>query len=124
MDKMIEKRNWDMMIEIIEFLQQHEMFEDVFLYTNGHCYASTKTPDSKMCNTRFGSFYDYGERDVHEVSKYVNPETLTMSFDGLLYEDYNGYVNYADSYETIRKIADKYGLYPEQGEAFNLSMYE
>ena len=47
-----------------------------------------------------------------------------MSFDGLLYEDYNGYVNYADSQETIRKIADKYGLYPEQGEAFNLSMYE
>ena len=30
MDKTMEKRNWDMMIEIIEFLQQHEMFEDVF----------------------------------------------------------------------------------------------
>jgi hypothetical protein len=37
---------------------------------------------------------------------------------------YNGYVSYPPAEEDIQKIAEKYGLYPEQGHAWSLAFYE
>lgn len=120
-----QTRNTNLMIEIIEYMQKHELFEMVNIYTNGHLYSSDKTDkDFTTKTTKYGEYYDYGTYDVTEQIEYNNPNTITMTFEGPFYNAYNGnYGNYKTE-DDIRKICDKYGLYAEQGYAWSLALYE
>ena len=116
-----QKRNINMMEDIIKYCCQHELFIDIVFYVNGHKYSSEKQPDAAAIKIGSDEYYDCGEADVTTIVQYNNPDTLTMTFEGPLYDD----INYGDgsAEEAIRKIADKYGLYPEQGYAWSLAMY-
>ena len=117
-----QKRNMCMMEDIIKYCCQHDIFIDITFYVNGHKYSSEKGPTAKAIQTGPYEYYDYGEADVTTIVEYNNPDTLTMTFEGPLYDD----INYGDgsAEEAIRKIADKYGLYPEQGFAWSLAIYK
>lgn len=125
MTKNIENRNMKLMEDIISYLQKQGMFDAVYLYVNGHRYSNEKKSDTDIEKaTKYGAYYDNGEYDVTEYIKYNNPEILTMAFEGSLYQEYNGTYGSYKAENEIRKICDKYGLYPEQGYAWSLAVYE
>lgn len=119
-----QTRNRQLMEEIIRYLCNHDLFEDVFLYTNGHKYSSNPSANATECSTYGHKYYDYGDWDVTQQIEYNNPNTLTMTFEGPLYDVYNGYTSYPHAENDIQKIAEKYGLYGEQGYAWSLAFYE
>lgn len=125
MTKNIENRNMKLMEDIISYLQKQGMFDAVYLYVNGHRYSKEKKSNTDIEKaTKYGTYYDNGEYDVTEYIKYNNPEILTMAFEGSLYEEYNGNYGSYKAENDIRKICEKYGLYPEQGYAWSLAVYE
>ena len=122
-----QKRNQKLMLDIIQYLQKRDMFSDVNIYINNRKYSSDNHENATEYQTKYGPYYDCGEWDVEKQVEYNNPKILTMTFEGPLYHDYNGYfANISDCHaeEDIQKICDKYGLYPEQGYAWSLAVYE
>lgn len=121
------KRNQKLLIAIIEYLQKKDFFEEINIYTNGRKYSSTKHPGDTVCQTKYGEYYDCGEWDVEKQIEYNNPETLTMTFEGPLYHNYNAtsmYPSKTNSEEDINNICKKFGLYAEQGYAWSLACYD
>lgn len=119
-----KKRNLKLMEDIIKYLQKHEMFEMITIYVNGHKYTDDKRENAIECSTKYGPYYDNGPCDVTTILEYNNPDILTMSFEGPLYHAYNGYSGHTSAEEDIQKICNKYNLYPEQGYAWSLAVYE
>lgn len=120
-------RNQKLMIAIIEYLQKKDYFQDVNIYTNGHKYSCDKHPGDIELHTKHGPYYDCGEWDVETQIEYNNPKTLTMTFEGPLYHDYNGTAfpySKCHAERDITKICNRFGLYPEQGYAWSLACYE
>lgn len=105
--------------EIMDWLEANGLFEDVCIYVDGCRLVRSDSDDAKHTGngTRYSSEPDV---DVSEILEYCNPDTLTMTFEGALYADYN---YGGPSYDRIRAIAAKYGLYPEQGYAWSLALY-
>ena len=120
------KRNNKLMLDIIKYLQKKNYFIDVNIYTNGHKYSSEKHDGDTELTTKYGIYYDSGEWDVESQIEFNNPKTLTMTFEGPLYHDYNHNYEYKACHaeRDITKICEKYGLYPEQGYAWSLACYE
>ena len=117
------KRNKDLALEIIEYLQQRDMFHDVRLYLNNKCYSSEKGINTqRIGKTQFGKYYIEDDVDVRGYFRYCNVETVSMSFEGPLYAA----LNCGDGRVAaeINKIASKYGLYFELGQAWNLAFYK
>ena len=68
--------------------------------------------------------YFEDEADPNNYFEYVRePNILSMSFEGVLYDVLNGYYGGKKEAE-FSKILEKYGLYYEIGNAWNLSIYE
>lgn len=107
--------------ELVDYLCQNHLEDDTYLY---------------LCNQRWG-FNDKGRQsqtpagtvyhitddvDVTAQLEYANPDTVTMTFEGPLYMA----INYSGSGRTqtaLDKIAQKYGLYWEQGYAWSMATY-
>ena len=119
-----QARNKRLMEEIIRYLCKHDMFIDTCFYTNGRKYSPDKGKSGVECSTYGHKYYYHGNWDVTQQIEYNNPNTVTMTFEGPLYMAYNGYISYPPAEEDIQKIAEKYGLYPEQGHAWSLAFYE
>lgn len=118
---MTQKQNEKMALELIRYLQANSMFTDVSLYLNGKRYSSSHHRGDTVKQTRYGVYYITNDVDVADYVEYFNRETITMTFEGDLYE----LLNYGDGSvdNDINAIADKYGLYFEQGNAWNLAFY-
>ena len=111
--------------EIIEFLNKEELASDVSIYFNGNVMRSRE--DAKW-NWNEGC-YDHNIRwiteenvDPHNYFEYAAYEhILSMSFEGGLYEvlNYSG----GSKMDKFMKIFEKYGLYYELGNAWNLTCY-
>ena len=101
--------------EIRDWLIKNEMWVDTRIYFNNKAYTSLK---------------HYNNPDNLIVIEDINPKDyidycgdyLTMSFEGPLYDVLN-YTNGKLKAE-FDSIFDKYGLYYELGNAWNLSVYE
>ena len=119
-----QARNKSLMEDIIKYLYEHDLFEDVCIYTNGHLFSCDKKDGAIPCSIAQYTYYDHGEWDVQSQIEYNNPNTVTMTFEGPLYEAYNRYIPYAHAEDDIQQIADKYGLYAEQDYAWSLAFYE
>lgn len=57
------------------------------------------------------------------MKTYCNPNTLSISFDGDIYDVFN-YGLFLSLLEKFDKLLESYGLYYELGNAWNLSLYE
>lgn len=104
--------------EIMAYLEKYHLDSDVCIYFN---------------NKRMKNEYDWRNPDKpperiveenmcpHDYFEYINYDhILSMSFEGPLYDslNYSGY-----KAEGLCKIFEKYGLYWELGNAWNLSAY-
>lgn len=114
--------------DIYDFLIKYEMWMDVYIYFNGICWGTSNKEGNKFAYN--GTPFIY-EDDPKKYFEYVG-DILSMSFEGPLYELLNWYIpNYPGSYkyyskldEEFRSIFDKYGLYFELGNAWNLTATE
>lgn len=93
--------------DIEEFLRKNDIFDDCAIYYN----------NKKI--TEEGIFEDKNPKDYFE---YANPNTLSMSFEGELYDilNYNTYPGLNDKFDAI---FEKHGFYYELGNAWNLAAY-
>lgn len=113
----------EMATEIREFLLEHEMWIDVDIYFNGKRFTSYDSASGK---------YYYNDCEHLIVEKNKNPKDyfeyvakdhiLSMSFEGVVCE-----MLYYGEMSTVRrefdKIFEKYGVYYEFGNHWNLTCY-
>lgn len=109
--------------EILEWLKENSLWVDCRIYFNGMAYST---------DDRDGSYTSGRINDVH-IIKDINPrdyfdyagDILSMSFEGPLYEVFNGYAGHISTKlcHEFSSILSEYGLYYELGNAWNLSVY-
>ena len=110
--------------DIFNWLNDKEMWVDTHIYFNGKCW-STNSKDSKEFCYNERRYFEY-EADPKTYFEYVRePNILSMSFEGYLYDVLNGYTyGWGKLSDEFRAIFEKYGLYFELGHAWNLTCYE
>lgn len=109
--------------ELIELLRKNDCLVSVCIYVDNRRYLTKDFP--KKENATFDENRDLWVQtgiDVLEYVEYANPDTITCTFEGPLYHD----INYGDAemLRRIERLAHKYGLYPEMGYAWSLSLYK
>lgn len=123
---MTKKQKENLALDVIAYLMKKDLFYDVTVYADGKAYSSeanTFGGKSKEIKTKYEkSYYLTNDIDVESQLEYCNPDTVSISFEGPLYDALN-YGSY-QTMEDLTVIAKKYGLYPEQGNAWNLSFYK
>lgn len=104
--------------EIMKYLEKYHLDSDVCIYFNNkrmenkYDWRNPDEPPKRIIEENMNPL-DYFE--------YVNYEhILSMSFEGPLYESLN-YSGYKE--KGLRDIFEKYGVYWELGNAWNLSAY-
>lgn len=122
--KLTAKKIEALATEILDFLLEHEIWIDTHIYFNGKCWSSHNKETGTFHYNDKENVYEY-EADPRDYFEYVRePNILSMSFEGPLYEVMNGYFANDGLEEKFSKILEKYGLYYELGHAWNLSCYE
>jgi len=110
--------------EIEEFLKEHELIGDVCIYFNNKRHLWHSKYDKEWNFLGFGCDVqeDISPLDYFEC---VNTEhILSMSFEGNFYHVLNGWDEYSDKMQQkFMDILDKYNLYYELGDAWNLTCY-
>lgn len=98
--------------EIIELFKSYELYLDCTIYCCGKRYCYNGSGLEKV-----------EDADVTEYLDYCNPDTLSIAFDGDIYDVFN-YGLFPSCEEKFSKLIGKYGYYYELGNAWNLSLYE
>ena len=108
-------------LEIVEFLQKNELFQDVNIYCNNKRISSNVITNGDLIKTELGTHYVIGTCNVASVVEFNNPNTITMTFEGPLYQ----VLNYGPTKteQAFLKLFSKYGLYYELGYAWSLAAY-
>ena len=118
MKKLTKNRIEQMAKEIMNFLVANELSYDVIIYYNNKKIYN----DYRWTNGTYVDNIiikdDYNPHDYFEYAAYHH--ILSMSFEGALYRsiNYNGY-----KINEFNKIFQKYGVYYELGNAWNLTAY-
>ena len=115
----------EMAREIISFCKEHELWEDCIVYFNGKAWSTfSEWAGAKGRQVEEGVF-EYEDKNPCDYFEYGNPETLSMSFEGPLYDVLNCYVGgWTVIEEAFSAIFEKHGCYYEMGHAWNLSACE
>ena len=109
-------------IELLMYLQQHNLFDYVYIYVNNKCYCQYRIDgQGDRFETKYGRYYIIPNMPVREILQYCNPETITVSFDAALYTA----INYGRGSveDDLNKMFKKYGLYMEQGHPSDFALY-
>ena len=124
MAKMTAKKVENLAKDIHTWLVNHEMWIDVHIYFNGKCWSTNNKDHTEFCYNE-NRYFEY-EADPKNYFEYVRePNILSMSFEGILYEVLNGYTHgWTKTEAEFRAIFEKYGLYFELGNAWNLTCFE
>ena len=118
------KQREELATEIFNWLNDKEMWVDIHIYFNGKCWSTNNQNHTEFCyNER--RYFEY-EAEPTDYFEYVRePNILSMSFEGVFYDVLNGYVSGCVKLEEeFRNIFDKYGVYYELGNAWNLSCFD
>lgn len=109
-----KERNEKLAKDIIQFCKENEC-GDTRVYYNGKAVDIDYNGKTKEIN----------DIDPTEYFEYANRETVSMTFEGLLYYILNGYtLNSFSLYDKFEKLFKKYGCYFELGNAWNLAAYD
>ena len=110
--------------EIFEYLNNKGLWVDTQIYFNGKCWSTSNKDHTEFCYNEKRYFeYEAKPKDYFEYVR--EPNILSMSFEGDLYNVLNGYVSgWTKIEDEFRKIFAKYGLHYSMGNAWNLTCYE
>lgn len=103
----LSEKNKALANDIRDFLKKHNIIQDTRIYFNNICY-------------------DNGDNVIEDINpldffQYANPVTVSMSFEGGLYD----VLNYGSPKieEAFLNVFKKHGMYYELGNAWNLAAY-
>ena len=105
--------------EIMDFLDKCHMQDGVCIYFNNKRMRSDGNWDGKDLTYSWVEEDDVDPHDYFEYAAYEH--ILSMSFEGALYDVLN--YTFGKREEKFRAIFEKYGLYFELGNYWNLSAY-
>lgn len=111
--------------ELVDYLSDNGILSDVNIYVAGERW-STYEPDAGHETRTIGKsgsvMHVVPCEDIGSKIEYSNPDTITVTFEGGLYD----LLNYGDgsTEEDINSIMKKYGLYMEPGYAWSFAAYE
>jgi hypothetical protein len=111
-------------MEIYSWCKKRDLWGDNIIYFNGKAWKSDNDWSGVQGKEIAEDLYEFEDRNPCTYFEYGNPDTLSMSFEGSLYEALNGYWYYSKAEEDLQAIFEKYGYYFEYGNAWNLSAYE
>lgn len=124
--KLTLKQKDKLILDIINYLQQKDLFFMIDIYYNNKRISSDE-PITKHTNetceeksTKQGPYYI--TENVGCPCEYSNPKTITMTFEGPLYNA----LNYGSGRieNELQEIFKKYDLYFEMGYAWSLTAYQ
>ena len=111
-------------MEVYSYCKGKNLWADCIIYFNGKAWKS----DNDWCGVKgrqiCEDLYEFENRNPLDYFEYANPDTVSMSFEGVLYEVLNGYWSFINAEEELQAIFEKYGYYFEYGHAWNFSAYE
>lgn len=100
--------------DIIAFCQKHRLDQDICIYVGGDRYNIGS----------YGQLSVEKNVDPRDYFDYVRePNLLSMSFEGPLYEALNYGEPSWDLFDKFHDLFSKYGVYFELGDSWNLSVY-
>lgn len=121
--KLTEQQIENLAVEIREFLLEHEMWQDTEIYFNGKRFTSHDPVTGKYHYNDREHLIVEEDQDPRNYFEYVAEDhILSMAFEGPAYEMINGYCS-AGLLDKFNAIFEKYGVYYEQGHAWNLSCF-
>lgn len=107
--------------EIYSLLLENGMWIDTYIYTCGVCLG---TSNSELTEFRYnGSPFMFSDEPTNRFEYVRDPNILSMSFEGPLYDILNGYTHNREFENKFEKIFKKYGVYYELGDTWNLTCY-
>ncbi len=110
----------DLAEKIYKLFKKNDIWQDTFIYFNGNCLGN-KDPAGHYHYD--GSAFLETDLDPRDYFEFVNSEhILSMSFEGPVYYMFN-YGHHKSVFKQFKALLDKYGLYYEMGNAWNLSCY-
>lgn len=110
---------------IIKWCKAHGVWEDNCIYFDGKAWATWDEWNGESGKEVLKSVFEYENKDPKRYMEYANPDTLTMSFEGGLYDILNAYVSgWAKLEESFLKVFETFECYYELGNAWNLSVCE
>ena len=117
---------WELLAkDIYNWCKANHAWEDVIIYFNGKAWSDSDEWNGVKGKELEEGLYEYAEKNPLTYFEYANPDTLSMSFEGYLYEILNGYTyGWVKLEEEFMALFDKYGYYFELGNAWNLSVYQ
>ena len=112
--------------DIYNWCQKKGLWGDNIIYFNGKAWSSSKEWNGVQGKSIGDDLYEYEDKNPRDYFEYVNdPNILSMSFEGPLNHVLNAYVRGWVKLESeFMKLFEKYGLYYEMGNTWNLSAYE
>lgn len=114
--KTLTKQNIEQLVkEIMAFLEKEGIADSVSVYFNNKVMRSQRNDDGY----NWVSEKNVNPHDYFEYAAYDH--ILSMSFEGGLYDVLN--YSFGRREEEFDNIFDKYGLYYELGNSWNLSVY-
>lgn len=124
--KLSSAQKFELASEIIRFLIEHELWFDTNIYTDGYCFSSNKRSNYEQIDGYSEPVWKSKTDDIKPTCEYANENTLTMTFEGPLYEVLNYCLDmeYCDKLtKEFNAILEKYKMYYEQGHEWSLSLY-
>lgn len=118
-------RNKLLAIDIYEWCKKHDLWGDNIIYFDGKAWSNSSKWGNVEGKKIADDLYEYDDKNPKDYFEYVNPKTISMSFEGSLNHVLNGYTyGWAKLEEQFSNLFKKYGLYYELGNSWNLSAYK
>lgn len=119
-EKLTPEKKEELAEKIYKLFKRYGMWCETTIYFNGKCINSR---DYKGSYHYDGSVYLHEDKDPRDCFEHVAEDhIISMSFEGPVYHMFN----YGERPAVLRRFNEllkKYGVYYEQGNAWNLTCY-
>lgn len=111
--------------DIYNWCFENDLWDDCCIYFGGNAWATWKEWSGEKGRKINEGLYLYEYKNPLDYFEYANPATLSMSFEGDLYQVVNDYgYTFPNWHNEFRNLFKKHGYYYELGNSWNLSICE
>lgn len=125
---MAKKTNYKAMAnEVYKWCLAHGAWNDCIIYFDGKAWTTDDEWGGEQGKKIGYDLYEYENKVCTDYFEYGNPNTLSVSTEGTLYEILNYYWEYefmTEWYEDFIGLFDKYDGYIELGNSWNFTFVE
>ena len=115
----------DLANDIYKWCKQNDVWENCTIYFDGDAWSDAPKWNGEQGKKMDDDLYLYSNKNPFDYLQYANPDTLSFSFDGSLYDIVNDFgYTYPAMYESFGEVFDKHGYYYELGSSWYLTVAE